>query len=98
MFSKFQKENLVDWRSLSPSAWIDDGARDLHNALSLAYQLVHRFQKVIATPHVFEGRNFLSPEIIHESVAFLNLELGNGLPLKVLPGAEYYIFRNYQSI
>ncbi|HHU31880.1 MAG: tyrosine-protein phosphatase [Zhaonellaceae bacterium] len=73
---------------------LDDGARDLHNALSLAYQLVQAgFQKVIATPHVFEGRNFLSPEIIRESVAFLNLELkGNGLPLKVLPGAEYYIF------
>ncbi len=73
---------------------LDDGARDLNSALTIACQLAQAgFQKVIATPHVYEGRNFLSPDMIRESVAFLNLELKReAIPLEVLPGAEYYIF------
>ena len=73
---------------------LDDGAKDLDTSLILARQLSQAgFQKVIATPHVLEGRGFLLPEIIREATVRLNLELEReGIPLEVLPGAENYIF------
>lgn len=73
---------------------LDDGAKDLHTSLILVRQLSKAgFQKVIATPHVLEGRQFLNPEIIREATVRLNFELKReGIPVEVLPGAENYIF------
>lgn len=73
---------------------MDDGAEDLETSLEIARQLsLAGFNKVIATPHVFEGPEFLAPDIIRESVDLLNAELvKESIPLDVLPGAENYIF------
>lgn len=73
---------------------LDDGVKDLSTSLILARQLsLAGFQKVIATPHVFEGREFLDPATIREATVRLNFELEReGIPLEVLPGAENYIF------
>ncbi|RJE48984.1 MULTISPECIES: tyrosine-protein phosphatase [unclassified Dehalobacter] len=73
---------------------IDDGAKGMDESLILARQLSKvGFQKVIATPHVLEGRRFLDPKVIREATVRLNLELEReGIPIEVLPGAENYIF------
>ncbi|MEN6461181.1 MAG: CpsB/CapC family capsule biosynthesis tyrosine phosphatase [Syntrophomonas sp.] len=73
---------------------LDDGAKDLDTALILVRQLSQAgFQKVIATPHVLEGREFLDPDTIRKATIRFNLELEReGIPLEVLPGAENYIF------
>lgn len=73
---------------------LDDGAKDLDTSLTIARQLsLAGFNKVIATPHVLEGYEFLDPDNIRESTARLNAELKReDIPLEVLPGAENYIF------
>lgn len=72
---------------------LDDGVKNLDCALILAIQLSRAgFQKVIATPHVFEGCQSLDPRTILEATNQLNQELKQeGIPLEVLPGAENYI-------
>lgn len=73
---------------------LDDGAKDLETSLELARQLsLAGFHKVIATPHVFEGHEFIDPDTIREAVAQLNAQLvKESIPLEVLPGSENYIF------
>ena len=73
---------------------LDDGAKAIEDALGIAQQLhVAGFTTVIATPHVIEGRDYLTPERILDAVDKLNNTLKEReLPLRVFPGAENYIF------
>lgn len=73
---------------------LDDGAQSMEQALGIARQLqAAGFQSIIATPHVFEGRDYLNPEKILKAVEELNEHLTlENLDLKIYPGAENYIF------
>lgn len=73
---------------------LDDGAADLSESLKIAAQLERAgFKKVIATPHVLEGRDFLAPERILAACARLNQALRvENRELQVIPGAEVYLF------
>lgn len=73
---------------------LDDGAENLETSLAIARQLsLAGFKHVIATPHVFEGHEFLDPDTIREATAHMNDALEReGIPLEVWPGAENYIF------
>ena len=73
---------------------LDDGAKTIEDALGIAQQLnVAGFSTVIATPHVIEGRDRLTPERILDAIDKLNDTLKEReLPLRVFPGAENYIF------
>lgn len=91
---RLKEENFLIDAHCHILPWLDDGAENLEISLELARQLVLAgFDKVIATPHVLEGREFIDPEAIRESVARLNAELmSEDIPLEILPGAENYIF------
>ena len=73
---------------------LDDGAQSMEETLGMVRQLqAAGFKTLIATPHVLEGRAYLSPtdilaatEQVHECVARA------GMPVEILPGAENYIF------
>lgn len=73
---------------------LDDGAKTTEETLEMAGALVKGgYETVIATPHVFEGREFITPVQIRKKVNATNLILEEKqIPLKVLPGAEVFIF------
>lgn len=73
---------------------LDDGAQTIEDALAMAAKLEEAgFDTVIATPHVLEGRKTITPAQIREKVHELNAALAkNGRKLKILPGAEIFIF------
>lgn len=73
---------------------VDDGAPDLNESLLMAQQLGRAgFEMVVATPHVIEGRNYLTCREILEGTRMVNQAIEEaGLKLKILPGAECYIF------
>ena len=73
---------------------LDDGAQTEQEASDMARQLVEAgFQVVIATPHIVEGDRVIHPKVIREKVHAINqLFRQENIPLKVLPGAENYIF------
>lgn len=73
---------------------LDDGVRNIEEALALARQLVEvGYTQVIATPHVVEGKSFLTPEKIIQAVEQLKEVLREQeIPLDILPGAENYLF------
>jgi protein-tyrosine phosphatase len=69
---------------------IDDGARDLEEALTMARQAIAQGTTVMAaTPHRFHsGREHLGP-FIEKAVAGLQLHLDKKkIPLKIVPGVE----------
>lgn len=73
---------------------LDDGAKTLEESLGIAVQLKNAgFRTVIATPHVMEGRDFLTPEhIINATLALNEMLKKHNIALEVLPGAENYLF------
>lgn len=73
---------------------LDDGAASIEESLKIAQELVTTgFSKVIATPHVLEGIDYITPAQIKEKVHELNQVFQQErIPLQVLPGAENYIF------
>jgi len=73
---------------------LDDGAESLEESIKIAELLVEAgYDTVIATPHVIEGREYVTPRCIRSKVVELNkLFVRKGICLKVLPGAENYIF------
>jgi len=73
---------------------LDDGAKTINESLEIAGKLVEiGYTTVIATPHVLEGREFVTAGQIRKSVIHLNEVLEEqSIPLKVLPGAEIFIF------
>ncbi|AET70580.1 capsular polysaccharide biosynthesis protein [Desulfosporosinus orientis DSM 765] len=73
---------------------LDDGAKIIEDSLEMARQLHQSgFKTLIATPHVMEGSDFLSPEKILAAVAELRKNVAEAeIPVEILPGAENYIF------
>lgn len=69
----------------------DDGAPDLGEALSMARLAAEDgIAALVATPHVIEGRYRAEKGEILFAVEQLNNELCRyGVPLRILPGAEY---------
>ena len=70
---------------------IDDGPREIEEAVTLARDLVAAgYSTVVATPHACGGRPH--PAVINERLAGLQEELDHqGISLKLLPGAENHI-------
>lgn len=72
---------------------LDDGARSPEEALAMAQRAcADGITSVVATPHVISGLYPNSREVILEAVEQFNgIVVREGLPLKILPGAEYRI-------
>lgn len=73
---------------------LDDGAKDITDTLHIVRQLHDSgFKTLIATPHVLEGRDFLSVAEILAVTAEVREQVAEaGIPVEILPGAENYIF------
>lgn len=73
---------------------LDDGSKNMAETLGMVSQLHEAgFQTLIATPHVIEGRTFLSPaEILATTEQVRQSVAEAGIPVEILPGAENYIF------
>jgi len=73
---------------------LDDGSKSMEETLAIVCQL-HKagFKTLIATPHVLEGRDFLSPrEILAATDQVCKCVAEAGIPVEIWPGAENYIF------
>lgn len=70
---------------------LDDGARDGEEALGMAAATAaDGITRLIATPHFVSGQFTPSRQEILDAVGRLNTALGGaGVPVEVLPGAEY---------
>ncbi len=70
---------------------LDDGAKSLAEALEMArIAVADGVSALAATPHVVSGLYDNPPELIREEVDVLNRYLAEeGIPLPILPGAEY---------
>lgn len=73
---------------------LDDGSKNMEETLGMVRQLHEAgFKTLIATPHVLEGREFLSPtEILATTEQVRKRVAEAGIPVEILPGAENYIF------
>ena len=73
---------------------LDDGAKNMAETLGMVLQLHEAgFKTLITTPHVLEGRDFLSPtEILATTEQVRKRVTKAGIPVEILPGAENYIF------
>ena len=73
---------------------LDDGSRSMEETLGMVRQLHEAgFKTLIATPHVLEGRDYLSPvEILTATEQVRQCVAEAGIPVEILPGAENYIF------
>ncbi|MDD2234694.1 MAG: histidinol-phosphatase [Desulfitobacteriaceae bacterium] len=74
--------------------WLDDGSKNMAETLGMVRQLhAAGFKTLIATPHVLEGRDFLSPAEILFTIEKVRKCLAEAeIPVEILPGAEVYIF------
>jgi len=68
---------------------LDDGAKTSAEALDIVRQLqAAGFTTIIATPHVLEGRDSLSPaEILATTEEVRKRVAEAGIPVEILPGA-----------
>jgi len=73
---------------------LDDGSRSMEETLQMVRQLYEAgFKTLIATPHVSEGRDYLSPTEILKATEQVCLQVVEaGIPVEIFPGAENYIF------
>lgn len=73
---------------------LDDGSKSLEETLEIVRQLQKAgFETILATPHVFEGTDYLHPEEILASTEHIRQAVfESGIPVQILPGAENYIF------
>ena len=73
---------------------LDDGATNMTDTLDMVRQLHEAgFKTLIATPHVLEGKDFLSvSEILTVTEHVRECVAEAGIPMEILPGAENYIF------
>ncbi len=73
---------------------LDDGSKNMAETLGMVRQLHEAgFKTFIATPHVLEGRDCLSPpEILATTEQVRERVAEAGIPVEILPGAENYIF------
>jgi len=73
---------------------LDDGSKNMEETLGIVRQLHEAgFNSIIATPHVIEGRDFLSKSEILMTTDQVRTRVADaGIPVDILPGAENYIF------
>jgi len=73
---------------------LDDGSKNMAETLGMVRQLHEAgFKTLIATPHVIEGRDFLSHQEILATTEQVRKSVAKaGIPVEILPGAENYIF------
>lgn len=73
---------------------LDDGAESLDDTLGIIRQLQGAgFKTLLATPHVMEGTNYISPEEILTATEQVRQAVNeSGISLEIQPGAENYIF------
>ncbi len=73
---------------------LDDGSKNMEETLGMVRQLHEAgFKTLIATPHVLEGRDYLSAgEILATTDQVRERVVEAGIPVEILPGAENYIF------
>jgi len=73
---------------------LDDGSKNMAETLGMVRQLYEAgFTTLIATPHVIEGRTFLSAAEILTTTEQVRISVNDaGIPVEILPGAEHYIF------
>ena len=73
---------------------LDDGSKTMEETLGMVHQLqAVGFKTLIATPHVLEGRAYLSPQdIIAATEQVRECVASAGIAVEILPGAENYIF------
>ncbi|MBC2722196.1 CpsB/CapC family capsule biosynthesis tyrosine phosphatase [Desulfosporosinus sp.] len=73
---------------------LDDGSKSMEETLAIVRQLYKAgFKTLIATPHVLEERDFLSPrEILETTEQVRKCVAEAGIPVEILPGSENYIF------
>lgn len=71
----------------------DDGAADIKMAMEMAAIAVDNgISHIIATPHILSGVYEHNPDEIKAAVEQLNTQLSDQkIPLKIYPGAEYYL-------
>jgi tyrosine-protein phosphatase YwqE len=76
---------------------LDDGAPDEKTSISIARVLVEMgVRTVAATPHVLSDAYPNSTSRIVETCGFLQRKVAQlGLPLTLVPGAEYYVEREF---
>ena len=73
---------------------LDDGSKNMEETLGMVHQLHEAgFSKILATPHVLEGKDYLSvAEILATTEQVRKCVAEAGIPVEILPGAENYIF------
>lgn len=73
---------------------LDDGAETMAETLHIVRHLhAAGFHTLVATPHVMEGREYLSPAQIIEATEQVQQQVNKaGIQVKILAGAENYIF------
>ncbi|TGE31911.1 CpsB/CapC family capsule biosynthesis tyrosine phosphatase [Desulfosporosinus sp. Sb-LF] len=73
---------------------LDDGSKSIEETLGIVRQLQGTgFKTILATPHVLEGTDFLSPaEILTATADVCQAVAEAGISVEILPGAENYIF------
>ncbi len=73
---------------------LDDGAKSMDETLAMIGQLhAAGFKTLIGTPHVMEGKQYLSPQDILAAIEDVRQHVAKaGLSVQILPGAENYIF------
>ena len=73
---------------------VDDGSKSMEETLGMVSQLYEAgFKTLIATPHVMEGKDFLCPaEILAATEQICQRVAEAGISIRILPGAENYIF------
>jgi protein-tyrosine phosphatase len=73
---------------------IDDGAKNMEETLEMVRELYETgFYTLIATPHVMEGRGFISSTEILALTEQVQQQVAEaGIPIQILPGAENYVF------
>ncbi|WP_088228897.1 CpsB/CapC family capsule biosynthesis tyrosine phosphatase [Desulfosporosinus sp. FKB] len=73
---------------------LDDGSKTVEESLDILRQLQKAgFETILATPHVLEGKDFLSPEEILASAEEVRQAAWKaGISAEILPGSENYIF------
>lgn len=73
---------------------VDDGAKNKAETLDMVRQLWETgFETILATPHVMEGKDYLSPsDILTATNQVRDWVAEAEIPVEILSGAENYIF------
>ncbi len=90
--SKLKTQNCIDWHChILPG--LDDGARSPDESVAMATVLRDAgYSTVYCTPHLIKGCYEASNREVREAVAALQARLDTlGIPLRLLPGREYYL-------